>query len=173
MKIKEVIVVEGEHDATRLKQLFDVDVIVTNGSAINKKTLNLIKEVAKTRGVIVFTDPDYPGERIRKIISEHVPQAKQAFIRKKDAVDNIKKKVGVEHASDENIKEALKDLKIFDQQEDSLSYSDYISLGLVGDKVARANVCNALNIGKCNAKTLYKRLNMLGLDYDKVKEMCK
>ena len=38
------------------------------------------------RGVIVLTDPDFPGEKIRKIITEHVPDCKHAFIDKKSAL---------------------------------------------------------------------------------------
>jgi len=169
--MKEVFVVEGTHDATRLKQLFDCDVIITNGSAINQKTLALIQQVAQTRGVIVFTDPDYPGERIRKIISERVPDAKHAFIKQKDGIDYIKKKVGIEHASDEVLLKALKDVKTFELQE-SLSYKDYLSFGLVGNSKLRDALCNQLNIGKCNGKTLFKRLNMLNIDKEKLKELC-
>ena len=60
-KIKQVIVVEGKTDTNHLKKIFDVDTIETNGSAISKSTLNLIKQVAKTKGVILFLDPDYTG----------------------------------------------------------------------------------------------------------------
>ena len=66
MKIKEVIVVEGHHDTATLKQYFDVETIETNGSAINKETLEYIKEVQAKRGVIIFTDPDYPGEKAQR-----------------------------------------------------------------------------------------------------------
>ena len=59
-KIKEVVVVEGKTDTATLKQLFDVDTIETSGSGINEDILSLIKTAAKTRGVIVLTDPDYP-----------------------------------------------------------------------------------------------------------------
>ena len=40
-----------------------------NGSEISDETLDLIKELSKNHNIIVFTDPDYPGERIRKKIA--------------------------------------------------------------------------------------------------------
>ena len=48
-------------------------------SAINEDDLERINKLNDLRGVIVFTDPDYNGERIRKIIMEAIPTAKHAF----------------------------------------------------------------------------------------------
>lgn len=171
MKINEVIVVEGTHDALRLKQVFEVDTIITNGSAINKETLSLIKQVNETRGVIVFCDPDYPGEQIRKKIMQEIPTVKHAFIHKDKAIDERKHKVGVEHATDEDLYEALEFVVTFDLENQSLSKEEYTSLGLVGDKQKRIILCDSLNIGYANAKTLYKRLNMLDLNKDKILEI--
>ena len=69
MKVKEIIVVEGKDDTTAIKRALNADTIETNGSAINQETINKIRLAQKVRGVIIFTDPDYPGERIRNIIS--------------------------------------------------------------------------------------------------------
>ena len=43
-----------------------MDTIETHGLALDDKTLELIKEASKTRGVIVLTDPDYPGLKDKK-----------------------------------------------------------------------------------------------------------
>lgn len=163
MKIKEVIVVEGHHDAHVLKQFFDVDTIVTNGSAINKETLELIKQVNNERGVILFLDPDYPGEKIRKKIIAAVGDVKQAFINKKLAISNNHKKIGVEHASKEDLEAALKNVVTFINDQLTLDYQDYVDLGFVGNKQKRIYLCDYLNIGYANAKSLYKRLNMMGM----------
>ena len=61
-KIEEVIVVEGKDDTKRLKEVFDVDTIETRGSAIDESILEQIEHAQETRGVIVFTDPDFSGE---------------------------------------------------------------------------------------------------------------
>ena len=57
------------------------------------------------RGVIVFTDPDYNGERIRKIIMQEVPQAKHAFLNRGEAVPKSRPGafLGVEHTSFEDL----------------------------------------------------------------------
>ncbi|MFN1208944.1 toprim domain-containing protein, partial [Enterococcus lactis] len=73
-------------DTKRIKMAVDCDTIETRGSAIDEKTLALIKKLDKQRGVIVFTDPDFSGERIRKIITHEVPNAKHAFVDRKKSV---------------------------------------------------------------------------------------
>ena len=65
MKIKEIIVVEGKDDTTAIKRAVNADTIETNGSAVNDETIEKIKLAQTTRGVIIFTDPDFPGEKIR------------------------------------------------------------------------------------------------------------
>ena len=72
-RIKEIIVVEGKTDTALLKELFEVETIETHGLALDDKTLNLIKEASKSRGIIVLTDPDFPGKKIRDQIQKVVP----------------------------------------------------------------------------------------------------
>ena len=42
-----------------------------------------IKAAQKRRGVIIFTDPDFAGEKIRKKIAAEVPGCKHAFYQEK------------------------------------------------------------------------------------------
>lgn len=65
-KIKEVIVVEGKKDTEKIQLAVDASTIETQGMALEEETLRLIEHAQKEQGVIVFTDPDYPGETIRK-----------------------------------------------------------------------------------------------------------
>jgi ribonuclease M5 len=55
------------------------ETIETNGSAINGQTLERIKVLNETRGVIVFTDPDFPGNKIRQAVTQFVPECKHAY----------------------------------------------------------------------------------------------
>ena len=43
MRVKEIIVVEGRDDTARIQLAVDADTIETNGSAINKQTLEKIR----------------------------------------------------------------------------------------------------------------------------------
>lgn len=167
--IKELIVVEGTNDTKRLKSFFDVDTIETHGMGLNKETIEYIRKANEIRGVILFLDPDTPGEKIRKRLNEEIPNLKNAFVMKEDA--RTRKKVGIEHASKEVLEEALNNLISYCDYQESLSESDFYSLGLKGksnsDKL-RQIVSRHFHIGKCNGKTMYKRLNMLGVTYDDI-----
>lgn len=72
-RIREVIVVEGKHDTEKLRKYFDCDTIETNGTHLGKSVIEQIAAAQKSRGVIILTDPDSPGNRIRCAINQAVP----------------------------------------------------------------------------------------------------
>lgn len=165
-KIKEIIVVEGKSDTALLKELFEVDTIETHGLALDKKTLELIKEANKTRGVIVLTDPDFPGKKIRDQIQAVVPNCKHAFVSKKDATG--KKKLGIAEANKEAVVLALENMVSFDVNKQSITWNEFIDLDIIGNKQRRLLVYDLFNLGYGNVKTLFKRLNMVGISKDDV-----
>lgn len=163
--IKEVIVVEGKDDTINIKKALDVDTIETNGSAVSHETLAQIQELAAKRGVIIFTDPDFNGERIRKIVSEAVPTAKHAFIQRQDGVPkNAGGSLGVEHASNEVILAALNNVYTATTATPQvITQHDLLQAHLIGGPQARKNrelLGMYLNIGYVNGKQLLKRLQM-------------
>lgn len=166
-KIKEIIVVEGKHDTQRLQRFFDCDTIETSGLGLNEDILERIETAAKARGIIIFTDPDSPGEQIRKAIAARIPQAKHVFIEKAKAKTD--KKVGVEHASKEDLASALEHAVSFMETAPSITRSEFLDLSLVGNAARREYVCRALHIGRCNAKTCFKRLNAMGIGANQIK----
>lgn len=166
MKIQEIIVVEGKSDTQKIKQALKADTIETNGSAVDKATLQLIRHAKDKRGVIIFTDPDYPGERIRHIIDQAVPGCKHAFLPKKEALASKKNQsVGIEHASIAAIQEAL--ANVYDLMDtptiNDITKVDLIRFGLIGDpksKEKREQLGEYLYIGYTNGKQLLRRLHM-------------
>lgn len=164
MKIKEVIVVEGRDDTAKILQAVNADTIETNGSAIDKETLERIRHAKEKRGVIIFTDPDYPGERIRHIIDQHVPGCKHAFLTQDQAKSRNRKdkSLGIEHAKVEVIREALSAVyELLEEEKSEITKEDLLSAGLIGGKESskrRARIGELLNIGHTNGKQLLKRL---------------
>lgn len=164
MKIKEVIVVEGKSDTTVIQNAVNADTLETNGSEISEETIEQIRLAQEKRGVIIFTDPDYPGERIRKIISNNVPGRKHAFLPKQEAIAKNKRGLGVEHASKESIREALDNVKEeYIEEVERITWNDLVSAGLIGGpkaKARREKLGRRLRIGYMNGKRLHKRLMM-------------
>ena len=168
-RIKELIVVEGRHDVERLHKLFDCDVVITNGLSLDYNAMEMIRAASDKQGVVVLTDPDHPGEVIRKAVMEIAPKAKHAFINREDAIG--KRNVGVEYANDQAIIDALNSCVVFDNKTESISWQEYCSLGIIGNSENREKVCRHFHTGHCNNKTLFKRLNMLGITSDEVREI--
>ncbi|WP_442597350.1 ribonuclease M5 [Neobacillus sp. D3-1R] len=164
MKIKEIIVVEGKDDTVAIQRSVNADTIETNGSAINAQTINKIKLAQETRGVIIFTDPDYPGEKIRHTISEQVPGCKHAFLPKGEALHKRGKGVGVEHASPDSIRKALQEAHMMqDVLVEQITKDELIQAGLIGgprSQARRERLGELLKIGYTNGKQLQKRLLM-------------
>lgn len=166
MRIKEIIVVEGKDDTAKINQALDADTIETNGSAVNQEILKRIQHAKDKRGIIIFTDPDYPGERIRRIVEEAVPGCKHAFLPQEKArhVHSETKSLGIEHATPEDIREALASVyELTDRDESEIQKADLISHGLIGGPGAakrREKLGTLLQIGHTNGKQLLKRLSM-------------
>ncbi|KRL90481.1 ribonuclease M5 [Lactobacillus kalixensis] len=168
-----VVVVEGKDDTIRLKQFFPgIETIETNGSAVSEVVLSELKKLSKSREIIIFTDPDFNGERIRRIVTEAVPSAKQAFITRKEGEPEKRgNSLGVEHASKEALERALSDLHEVEERQSDLTEEDYRRLGLAagaGSKQLRERVGAILSVGYGNAKTFYKRLNTFGISLDEL-----
>lgn len=164
MKIKEIIVVEGRDDTVAIQRAVDADTIETNGAAIGEQVLKQIKLAQERRGVIILTDPDYPGQRIRNIISQRVPGCKHAFLPKNEAISKNGKNVGVENATPEAIRLALINVQSeTNNMVEEISWQDLIDAGLIGGskaKTRREKLGLQLNIGYVNGKQLHKRLIM-------------
>lgn len=174
-KIKEIIVVEGKDDTKRIQLAVEADTIETNGSAIDEETLQQIEHAQETRGVIVFTDPDHPGEKIRKTISQRVPGVKHAFLTMDEARPKHKGSLGIEHASIETIREALKGL--YEEKEwevPTIERKWLMRNGLIGgsdSKALRIKIGERLRIGYTNGKQLQKRLSLFGIEIETLEQV--
>jgi ribonuclease M5 len=178
-KIKEIIVVEGRDDTVAIKRAVNADTIETNGSAVNDIVIEQIRLAQQTRGVIIFTDPDFPGQKIRSIISEQVKGCMHAFITKQEALPKSGRGIGVEHASPESIRNALKDAQTMDEDaKEEISQQELVEAGLIGGEGSRGKreqLGLSLKIGFTNGKQLYKRLKMFRISreafYDALKKI--
>ena len=66
--LKETIVSGRKNDAAAVRRAVEADIIITNGFGLNRSILDRIRTAQEKHGVIVLTDPDFMGEKIRKKI---------------------------------------------------------------------------------------------------------
>jgi ribonuclease M5 len=173
---KEVIVVEGKDDMAAVKRACQAEVLITNGLGITKETLDLIAEAHKRCGVIILTDPDFPGEKIRRIIDEAVPGCRHAYLEQKKS-GTKRGKVGVEYAKPQEILYSLQRARATEVSTPrSFSMEDLYLAGLVGDLQAgqrREKLGFYLGVGRCNAKQFLNRLNGYGITKSEFAEALK
>lgn len=76
IKIDRVIVVEGKYDKIKLSSIVDGVIVETGGFDIfsDKEKQKLLRMLAQKKGLLVLTDSDVAGFRIRHFISCLVPK---------------------------------------------------------------------------------------------------
>lgn len=160
LMIKEVIVVEGRDDSSRIKEALRADTYETGGFGYSKEVLEELGKIYESRGLIIFTDPDYGGNKIRKDLKAHFPQAKEARISMKESLKDGD--MGIENASLEVIQRAIDQAgPTYMEVEDSYSNMDMIAYGLTGrqdSKERRAYLAQALGIPMSNARAFLQAL---------------
>ena len=180
VKIKEAILVEGRYDKNTLSQIVDAPILETSGFGIfkDKKQMALLRKVAQTRGLIVFTDSDGAGFVIRNHIKSSIPgkYLKHAYIpdnpgkEKRKSAPGKEGKLGVEGMPKELLLDALRRSGATIEGENvtqprQITKQDMMALGLSGGPDAaekRLLLQKKLNLPEhMSANALLQALNLL------------
>lgn len=180
VKIKEAILVEGRYDKNTLSQIVDAPILETSGFGIfkDKKQMALLRKVAQTRGLIVFTDSDGAGFVIRNHIKSAIPgkYLKHAYIpdipgkEKRKSAPGKEGKLGVEGMPKELLLDALRRSGATIEGENvtqtrQITKQDMMALGLSGGPDAaekRLLLQKKLNLPEhMSANALLQTLNLL------------
>ena len=191
VKIKEAIVVEGRYDKNTLSQIVDAPILETSGFGIfkDKQQMALLRRVAETRGLIVFTDSDGAGFVIRNHIKSAIPSRylKHAYIpdiygkERRKAAPGKEGKLGVEGMTPEIIVDALRRAGATLEGESAapgnqITKQDLMELGLSGGTDASAKRLALLKkLGfpeHMSANAMLQALNLL-YSLDELNELVK
>lgn len=180
VRIKEAILVEGRYDKNTLSQIVDAPIFETAGFGIfkNKEQMALLRRVAESRGLIVFTDADGAGFVIRNHIKSAIPAEflKHAYTpdimgkERRKSAPGKEGKLGVEGMTPEVILEALRRAgATFEDSTQRMSASitkqDMMALGLSGganSSTLRLQLTKKLELpAHMSANALLQALNLL------------
>ena len=181
LKIKEAIVVEGRYDKNTLSQLVDAPILETSGFGImkDKQQLKLLRKVAQSRGLIVFTDSDGAGFVIRNFLKGAIPAQylRHAYIpdipgkERRKASPGKEGKLGVEGMTPQVILDALRKAGatvIGEEQTRSpgnITKQDMMELGLSGgpnSSTLRKQLLKKLDLPEhMSANALLQAVNLL------------
>ena len=189
IKIREAIVVEGRYDKNTLSQIVDAPILETSGFGImkDKAQLALLRKVAKSRGLIVFTDSDGAGFVIRNFLKGAIPasQLKHAYIpdmlgkERRKSTPGKEGKLGVEGMRPEVIVECLRRSGATIEGEtisraSQISKQHLMELGLSGcpeSKAKRLALLKKMELPEhMSSNAMLQALNLL-MDYDALKRL--
>ena len=180
IKIREAIAVEGRYDKNTLSQIVDAPILETSGFGIfkDKHQFALLRRVAQSRGLIVFTDSDGAGFLIRNHIKSAIDAQylKHAYIpdipgkERRKAAPGKEGKLGVEGMRPEIILEALRRAGATIEGEEAvpsvgITKQDLVDLGLSGgtnSSEKRRRLMEMLDFPEhMSANALLQALNLL------------
>ena len=191
-KIKECIIVEGMHDKIKLSNFIDGVILVVHGFAIynNKDMQNTIKRIAEEMGIVILTDSDSAGFRIRSFIKQNINPlyVKHAYI--PDIVGKEKRKreaskeglLGVEGIDEDTIINALKDAgceidgkKHTPKEKKNITKADLMRLsltGTIGSREKRRALLREMELpARLSTNMLLEVLNSL-VSIEELENMC-
>ena len=143
IKIDRAVIVEGRYDKIKLSSILDAVIIETEGFGIfnNKEKQKLIRKLADTKGILILTDSDSAGFKIRSFIKGIVPseKIKHAYIpdifgkEKRKTEPSKEGKLGVEGVKKELILEALQKAGVFCEEIEEQNKREITKLDLYED----------------------------------------
>lgn len=188
IRIKQAIIVEGRYDKIRLSSLVEAVIIPTNGFGLykDKETAELIKALAKKTGIIILTDSDGAGFRIRSHIRNIVKEGEivNCYIpdvygkeRRKDCPSK-EGKLGVEGMTSEALLEAFRKAGVLaddvPEREKKITKADLMELGYIGAEnsaVRRRELQRRLGLPeRLSANMLLELLN-IGYTVEELKKL--
>lgn len=161
--VKQAIIVEGKYDKAVLSNLVDATIIISNGFRIfkDKQKRDLIAKLATENGIIILTDSDTAGFKLRgfihsitknvNVINIYIPQIKGKEKRK----ETVSKEgyLGVEGMTAKTLRELFKKYGVGDEKRpkiiDEITKMDLYNAGLIGrdcSSVLRLKLLNELSL---------------------------
>ena len=181
IKIREAIVVEGRYDKHTICQVVDAPILMTNGFGImkDKAQLELLRQVAQRRGLIIFTDADGAGFVIRNFLKGVIPNQylKHAYIpdiygkERRKSAPGKEGKLGVEGMPPDVIMDCLSragatiEGEECTQPSQQITKQDFAQMGLSGgldSSEKRKRILKALNMPEhMSSNAMLQAVNLL------------
>ena len=173
------VIVEGKYDKIRLSAVIDGLIVTTEGFGVfsDKEKQRFIRKLAEERGLLILTDSDAAGFRIRNFLKNIVPEERilHAYIpdiygkeKRKDAPSK-EGKLGVEGIDAATLEEALRRSGAFDSgppggSRREITTADLYEAGLSGKEGAaerRRELLVSLGLpARLTGKSFLQTLNM-------------
>ncbi len=176
LKLSQAVIVEGKYDKIKLSALLDAVIITTEGFGIfkDKQLSELIRQYAMTSGIVILTDSDAAGFKIRGHIKGICPQGKISNIYIPDVYGKEKRKtepskegkLGVEGIDLDTLRRLFQEAGLLEEKAPALpqmTIGELYELGLAGGNnsaALRRETAKALNLPeRITSKALLEAIN--------------
>ena len=185
-RIKQAVIVEGRYDKIKLSGFLDGVILATGGFSVYRSNaiLATVKRLAETTGIVILTDSDSAGFRIRNYVKQAITKGEVLHAYVPDIKGKEKRKakpgkeglLGVEGMSENVILDALRKAGCEidgsaeeKKQAKAVTKADFMRLGLSGggdSAKLRAELARELGLPmKMSANMLLDMVNrLLGLE---------
>ena len=188
IKIKEAVIVEGKYDKIKLSAIIDTVIVETDGFAVfkDKEKQKLIRFLADKRGIIIMTDSDSAGFKIRNFINGitksgniknvYIPDIYGKEKRKTEA--SKEGKLGVEGMKPDVILSALQKSGVLcDENEKTerreITHTDFFEDGISGGENSseiRKALAKQLDLPERISSSSFLKIINVYMTYDEYKE---
>lgn len=146
LHLEQAVIVEGKYDKIKLSSVVDAVIITTNGFSVikDKEKLEIIRFFAKNKGIIILTDSDSAGFKIRNFLKGAISDGKITNVyipdifgkEKRKAAPSKEGKIGVEGIDTQILLEAFRKAGVIsneaDSERESVTKLDLFEAGLSG-----------------------------------------
>ena len=165
-KIDGVLIVEGTSDVAFLSTFLEALFFTTNGLDINSEKLQFLSAASKVNNLIIMTDPDDAGERIKNTIKSQINGVFEVKI-EKNSRKNYKKS-GVAESDKQVVINALKPFvtnkEIFSEKYDLVTLISFCE----NPTKKREEIVNKYGLINGNNKSLENQLRILKINREEL-----
>lgn len=161
--IEQAVIVEGKYDKIKLESIIDAVIIQTNGFAVFKdnEKMALIKHFANTNGIIILTDSDMAGFKIRNYLKGTIENDKITNVYIPDIFGKEKRKLKPSKEGKLGVEGINKDIIIDAFIKAGIIFSDKVK---TENKISRLDLYNdgfsGTENSSQNRRILLKYLNL-------------
>lgn len=170
INIDGVLIVEGKEDVSYLSSFLNALFFTTNGYDLSKEKIDFLKLAAQRNKLIIFTDSDEAGEKIRNSLKSQINpifDAKCPQTYKKNT-----KKFGIAESEKNAIIDALMPFVTGRElAKDNYSLSTLVSLSNNPEET-KIRLCKQYRLINGNNNSLENQLRILKISHKEIEEFC-
>ena len=166
--LNKILVVEGKEDVSYLSSFLDVEFVTTNGYDIPKQEVEYLNAASRYKEILVLVDPDEAGRKIETRLKKKLNKA--TYLNVEISKCNRGKKQGIAECDQEEILLVLQPyISSKNNEKSGVLHENSLKI-VLSDSAFRNYLSKKYCLGKCNNKTILKRLETLQLEDEDIKE---